>query len=87
MVEKQARHLVFLSRSGEDRPETREMMKELTALGAEPEIIRCDATNLEAVKSAVEQVSNCLPVKGVINAAMVAGVSVSEGLLVIVMQP
>lgn len=51
------------------------MVEELTRMGAEPEIIRCDATDLESVKSAVDQVSNFLPIKGIINAAMVAGVS------------
>jgi hypothetical protein len=75
MVERGARHLVFLSRSGTDKPEAVSIVEELVRTGAKPEVIRCDVTNQEAVFSAVEKLSEAREVKGVIHAAMVEGVS------------
>lgn len=75
MVERGARHLVFLSRSGADRAETVALAQELKAAGATPEVVRCDVTCQEAVTSAVKDISRRQKVKGVIHAAMIEGVS------------
>lgn len=79
MVERGARHLVFLSRSGMANPEAVRTVRELLAAGASPQVISCDVTDRKALFSAVEKVSEKRQIKGVIHAAMVEGVS---GLLV-----
>lgn len=75
MVERGARHLVFLSRSGADKPETVSLVEELAAAGARPEVLRCDVTDQRGLVSAVQRASSLGQVKGVIHAAMVEGVS------------
>lgn len=75
MVERGARHLVFLSRSGMTKPEAVRTVQELLAAGANPEVISCDVTDRKALFSAVEKVSQKRQIKGVIHAAMVEGVS------------
>jgi len=76
MVERGARHLVFLSRSGTDKPETAAIVDELVAAGANPEVIRCDVANKKAVVSVVEKLSAARQLRGVLHAAMVEGVSI-----------
>lgn len=75
MVERGARHLVFLSRSGIAKPEAVTTVEELLAAGADPEVISCDVTDRKALVSAVEKISSARQIKGVIHAAMVEGVS------------
>ncbi len=78
MVERGARHLVFLSRSGIAKPEAAGTVQELLNAGADPEVIRCDLTDRKALLSAVEKISETRQIKGVIHAAMVEGVSGSS---------
>ncbi|KAL7625750.1 hypothetical protein AAE478_004973 [Parahypoxylon ruwenzoriense] len=73
MVDRGARHLVFLSRSGAEKTESALLMKELITMGADPEVIRCSVTDRDALVSAIEQISKHHSVKGVIHAAMVEG--------------
>ncbi|KAI6777704.1 Beta-ketoacyl synthase [Emericellopsis cladophorae] len=73
MVERGARHLVFLSRSGADKPETVALVRDLEAAGAVPEVIRCDVICQKSVTLAVSDISCRTKVKGVIHAAMVEG--------------
>ncbi|KAM3427390.1 hypothetical protein MY4824_009476 [Beauveria thailandica] len=73
MVERGARRLVFLSRSGADRPEAVTLVSDLEAVGASPKVVCCDVTCKEAVASAVSDISFRYQVKGVIHAAMVEG--------------
>lgn len=75
MVEKGARHLAFLSRSGTNKPEAVSIMEELVAAGADPEVIQCNVADQKALASAVEKLTATRKVKGVIHAAMVEGVS------------
>ncbi|OQD65143.1 hypothetical protein PENPOL_c006G09455 [Penicillium polonicum] len=73
MVERGARHLAFLSRSGINKSEAVSIVEELTAAGAHPEVIQCNVTDQNALASAVEKLSATRQVKGVIHAAMVEG--------------
>ena len=75
MVERGARHLIFLSRSGEDNRGSAEIARELENIGPVPKIFRCDITRHEDLLPVIEGISRRLPVKGVIHAAMVEGVS------------
>ncbi|KAI1496579.1 putative polyketide synthase [Biscogniauxia marginata] len=73
MVERRARHLVFLSRTGARTVESTSVIEELTSMGANPRTIRCDVTDHDALKSAIDQISSQYPIKGVVHAAMVEG--------------
>ncbi|RYP81008.1 hypothetical protein DL769_002188 [Monosporascus sp. CRB-8-3] len=73
MVERGARHLVFLSRSGVEKHESAQLVGELMNMGAEPQTYQCSVTDLDALVSLIGQVSNKRPIKGVIHAAMVEG--------------
>ena len=75
MVERGARHLIFLSRSGEGSPGCAEFTRDLENIDAVPEIFQCDITRHETLFPVIEDTSSRLPVKGVIHAAMVEGVS------------
>jgi NAD(P)-dependent dehydrogenase (short-subunit alcohol dehydrogenase family) len=75
MVERGARHLVFLSRSGMAKSEAVATAEELIRAGADPKVISCDVTHEKALSSIVEDISRERPIKGVIHAAMVEGVS------------
>ncbi|KAI0003422.1 putative polyketide synthase [Xylariaceae sp. FL0662B] len=73
MVERGARHLIFISRSGIERPGSAVFIEELVSSGVKTEIIRCSVTDLSALTSAIERVSRKTLVKGVVHAAMVEG--------------
>jgi acyl transferase domain-containing protein/NADPH:quinone reductase-like Zn-dependent oxidoreductase/SAM-dependent methyltransferase len=74
MAERGARHIVFLSRSGAVKREASAVMEELRAMGAVPEVVRCDVTDRPSVSDAVTRVTSERRLKGVIHAAMVEGV-------------
>ncbi|KAI1441986.1 KR domain-containing protein [Annulohypoxylon stygium] len=73
MVERGARHLIFLSRSGTGRPNSTLFLDELARFGAKTEIIQCNVTDRDALTSTIERVSNKTLIKGVVHAAMVEG--------------
>ncbi|KAI1084321.1 putative polyketide synthase [Whalleya microplaca] len=73
MVERGARHLVFLSRSGTERPGSALFIEELVRSGVKVEAVRCDITDRNALTSVIERVSSKTLVKGVVHAAMVEG--------------
>ena len=75
MVERGARYLFFFSRSGANKPEAASILKDLAEAGARPEAVGCDVTDEKALVLAVERIVTQMPVKGVIHAAMVEGVS------------
>ncbi|KAK0732344.1 hypothetical protein B0T21DRAFT_412523 [Apiosordaria backusii] len=69
MVECGARHLIFLSRSGEDAPEAALLTKELGAMGCAVKVVKGSVTNLEDVCRAASEAQP--RVAGVIQLAMV----------------
>jgi len=74
MVERGARHIVFLSRLGSVKEGTSAMMDELRSMGAAPQVIRCDVTDRSSALDTVNGVTSERKLKGVIHAAMVEGV-------------
>jgi hypothetical protein len=72
MVGKGARNLVFLSRSGAQKEEARNLVKELTAEGARIAAYACDLGDEHRLRLVLEEVSRDFPpIKGVIQSAMV----------------
>lgn len=75
MISRGARDLVFLSRSGADKPEAASLIAELEEMKLVEypnltwQIIRGDVSDASAVDAAIE--SACHPIKGVVQAAMV----------------
>ncbi len=75
MVERGARHLIFLCRSGAEKMESTLLLQGLASLGAVPEVAKCDITKYDDLLAVIDRVGGKLPIKGVIHAAMVEGVS------------
>ncbi|KAL9027875.1 MAG: hypothetical protein Q9196_003666 [Gyalolechia fulgens] len=78
MAERGAKNLVYLSRSGSANAEAKSMLQDLHSAGVATRIIRCDITQETEVNVAISQV--LLPIKGVIQAAMVVSDSTFDNL-------
>ena len=74
MVERGAKHLVFMSRSGADSPSAAALVAGLEQFGIEATILRCDVTSKVDVEAAVNGLDRRYPIRGVLNAAMVLDV-------------
>jgi NAD(P)-dependent dehydrogenase (short-subunit alcohol dehydrogenase family) len=75
MVDRGARNLIFLSRSGVQKEEARNLVKELTAQGARIAAYACDLSDEDRLKLVLQEVSRDLPpIRGVIQGAMVIAV-------------
>ncbi|MCV7443169.1 type I polyketide synthase [Mycobacterium paraense] len=64
-----ARNLVLVSRRGLDAPGAAELVTELTAAGAQVQVIACDAADREAVAKVLADIPVQRPLSGVIHAA------------------
>ncbi|OBI56996.1 type I polyketide synthase [Mycobacterium sp. E787] len=64
-----ARHLVLMSRRGLDAPGAAELVTELTAAGAQVQVVACDAADREAVAKVLADIPVQRPLSGVIHAA------------------
>jgi NAD(P)-dependent dehydrogenase (short-subunit alcohol dehydrogenase family) len=72
MVDRGARNLVFLSRSGAKKEEAQNLVKELTTEGARIAAYACDLSDEDRLRLVLEDVSRDLPpIRGVIQSAMV----------------
>ncbi|KAI9692404.1 MAG: Type I Iterative PKS [Bathelium mastoideum] len=72
MVERGARYLILLSRSGTKSRAAKELTEELGALDVQVACPACDVNNTESLSAALQQCSQTMPpVKGCIQAAMV----------------
>jgi len=73
MLQRGARHFVFVGRSGTDKTPARNLVKDLQAAGASVTIIRGDVAAYKDVENAVAEAIR--PIGGVIQAAMSIHVS------------
>ncbi|GLB22767.1 type I Iterative Polyketide synthase (PKS) [Aspergillus tubingensis] len=72
LVERGARNLILLSRSGPASPHARSLVEELHARGARAITPACDITNRELLKTVLEVCSQLMPpIKGCVQASMV----------------
>lgn len=76
MVGKGAKNIVLVSRSGSATGKVKELVDELSILGANIAVHRCDVTDSAAVNSLIsDELTGMPPVRGIIHAAMVLHVS------------
>ncbi|TEY69066.1 hypothetical protein BOTCAL_0117g00140 [Botryotinia calthae] len=68
MVEKGARHLIFLGRSGEDKPEAATMIKDFRDNGISVDVVKGDVTRISDVQKAVDFAAG--PIFGVVQGVM-----------------
>ena len=71
MIERGARHLTFLSRSGASSPDAELAFLELRRQGIDARIVHCDITVKEELQNAVDQACSEQIVKGIVHAAMI----------------
>ncbi len=71
MVERGARHLVLVGRSGAHTPEALAAVAELQEMGAWVVVCRADVSRAEDVESLFVEVDRLPPLRGVVHAAMV----------------
>ncbi|KAI1101334.1 putative polyketide synthase [Jackrogersella minutella] len=71
MAARGARHLVFLGRSGSDKPSAQKFISLLKSMGVKPEVIKGDVLSSDDVTKAIAAcVGTSKPIGGVIQAAM-----------------
>ena len=75
MIDKGAKNLVFLARSGDEKAEVREFVDELRALDVDVRIVKGDVAILKDVEAAITCTHK--PIKGVVQAALMLQVSFS----------
>lgn len=71
MIERGARHLAFLSRSGTDNPIAADLVTSIEKQGVKAYVLRADAGNKAQVEEALTRLDPEYPVRGVVNAAVV----------------
>ena len=72
LAEHGAKHIAFISRSGNSRPEAKTLMADLSAKGVNAYSFACDIANDKAMETVVATLtSNLPPIKGLIQSAMV----------------
>ncbi|KAL9011376.1 MAG: hypothetical protein Q9173_003774, partial [Seirophora scorigena] len=78
MAERGAKNLVYLSRSGSANAQAKSIIRDLHSAGVATRILRCDITQESDVNAAISQI--LIPIKGVIQAAMVVNDSTFDNL-------
>lgn len=78
MMEKGCRNFAFISRSGADKPEAAKVVESIKEAGASAQVFRADATIDTDVAKVVSAVNAARPIRGVVHAAMVLQVSISD---------
>lgn len=75
MADRGARNLIFLSRSGAQKEEARNLVKGLTAEGARIAAYACDLSDEDQLRVVLQEVARDFPpIRGVIQGAMVIAV-------------
>lgn len=80
MVDRGARHLAFLARSGAKRPAAAHLISTIEARGVEVIVLQGDVGDSNDVKTAIQTITQHRQLRGVVNAAMVLNVSNSPPL-------
>ena len=71
MVDRGAKSVILLSRSGAQKPEAIQVIDEMVAEGAKVTVFACDVTDRSRLEAVIEECTKTLPpIRGVIQAAM-----------------
>jgi len=80
MVDRGARNLIFLSRSGASKPEAAKLVKELSDDGANIHAFACDVSDESHLKEVLRKCAESHPpIRGAIQGAMVLQVRTDSG--------
>ncbi|KAJ9239475.1 hypothetical protein DTO207G8_920 [Paecilomyces variotii] len=71
MMDRGARHFVFISRSGADKPEAAMLVDSIRQAGAAVDVYRADVSKEQDVAGVIRTVTASWPIRGVVHAAMV----------------
>jgi KR domain/Zinc-binding dehydrogenase len=72
MAEHGARHMAFISRSGDSRPEAKDLLEKLSAIGVDAKSYAGDVADKSQLENILTQITaNMPPIRGVIQGAMV----------------
>jgi NAD(P)-dependent dehydrogenase (short-subunit alcohol dehydrogenase family)/aryl carrier-like protein len=71
MIDRGARSLAYLSRSGPNVSDAKDLIKRMADRNVEAVVLKCDVTIKSEVEAAIGEISNQRPIKGVIHAAAV----------------
>ncbi|KAK7994790.1 polyketide synthase [Apiospora arundinis] len=71
MAKRGAKHMAFVSRTGDQKLEARETVEALRSQGVDVLVLRADVTALEDLQDAIAKIDPAFPVRGVVNAAAV----------------
>jgi len=81
MVDNGARNIVFLSRSGVQKPEAQQLVEALKRTGVRVTVYACDVGNRDHLETVIQECTRDLPpIRGVIQGAMDLRVSQFESL-------
>lgn len=71
-----AKHLILVSRSGDDKPEAKKPVEALRQAGAEAAVFKCDVGDSDQVNRVISRCAETMPpIRGVIHGGMVLRVS------------
>jgi len=81
LVDRGARHLIFISRSGLKSPQAPALVDELKELGCAAHVFACDISNEAGMRDIISQCTNSIPpIHGVIQSAAVLNDSVYDNM-------
>lgn len=72
MSSRGAKNILFLSRSGLDKPTSKELVDQLIGQGVNTQVIKCDVSKVSQLQEALDQASQSMPpIRGCVQGAMV----------------
>ena len=82
MIERGARHLAFMGRSGASSKSAASLITSIEAQGVDVKVIKSDVTVKEDVMNVVNQIDRRYPIRGVLNAAMVLDDGIFQNMVI-----
>ena len=83
IVQRGAKHLAFMSRSGASKPLAASLIRRLEKQGVKVMMFKSDVANRKDVEALKERIDHSYPIRGIVNAAMVLDVSIRPGIRMI----